>query len=324
MWRRFWFQPQRTSSLAIFRIAFGLVATGWTATQAPNILAFYGPHGILPTVPKGRTWAWGLLDFSNSSAAVVVVFLLTLVASVALTLGLFSRLAAFLLFVGIVSFEHRNGLVTNSGDGLIRNLAFFTALTPCGEGLSLDRLRKKPANFWDFPARAPWGLRLIQLQLSIGYLSAVWHKAGNPLWRGGTAVSYSLRIQDITHLPVPSFITHSVVLTEILTYGTLVSELAIGILIWNRAARPYVLIVGILLHLSIDFSLMVGFFSYGMLTAYLAFITPETSERRILAVRDRWRRRSQRSPAGDPEPVMPGEPASPEAERQRVTSGSAA
>ena len=300
-WQRFWFVPQQTSTLAVFRIAFGLLATVWTATQGPNILAFYGPHGILPETPNSGTGAWGLLDVSDSSAAVVVVFVLTLTASVALTLGLFTRLAAFLVFAGVVTFEHRNMLVTNSGDGLIRNLAFFTVLTPSGEALSLDRLRKKPENFWEFPARAPWGLRLIQIQLSVGYLSAVWHKAGNSLWREGTAVSYSLRMQDIHHLPTPAFITHSVVLTEILTYGTLASEFALGVLIWNRVARPYVLVIGVALHLSIDLSIMVGFFSYAVLTAYLAFITPETSARRIVTTRDFLRRRFRRREAGEPE-----------------------
>ncbi|MCW2549655.1 MAG: hypothetical protein JWN96_4115 [Mycobacterium sp.] len=298
-WWRFWFQPQATSTLAIFRIGFGLVATAWTATLAPNLFAFYGRDGILPHAGDTGPASWGLPEIWDSSAAIVILFVLTLAAAICLTLGLFSRLAAIVLFVGIMSFLQRNTPVTNSGDGLVRNLAFFCALTPCGESLSLDRLRKKPENFWEFPARPPWGLRLVQIQLSLGYLSAVWHKSGNPLWREGTAVSYALRMQDAHRLPTPAFITHSVVLTELLTYGTLASELALGTLIWNRTVRPWVLLVGISLHLSIDIAILVGFFSYALFAAYLAFIPPQTSTRRILATRDRIRRRRLRNEASE-------------------------
>lgn len=296
-WQRFWFEPQQTSTLAIFRIAFGLVALGWTATLGPNLASFYGPQGIPPhEIPDGPG-AWGILSIWHGYAAVLVLFIVTLVAAGALTLGLFSRLAAIVLWAGIVSFEHRNFLVSNSGDGLVRNLAFFCALSPSGESLSLDRFRKERERFWEFPARAPWALRLIQLQLSIGYLTAVWDKAGNPLWRNGTAVSYSLRIQDIHRFTTPGFITHSVTLIGLLTYGTLISELALAILVWNRTLRPWVFLIGVGLHLSIDYWILVGFFSYAIFCCYLAFTPPETATRWILLIRERKRVRLRGAPS---------------------------
>jgi hypothetical protein len=284
-WNRFWFEPQATSSLALFRIGFGLVATGWVATQGPNLVAFYGSDGVLPR--SDGPGSWGLLDLSDRPAFLVGLFVATLAASIALTLGLFTRVAALVVWAGVVSFEHRNGLVTNSGDGLVRNLAFLCALAPAGEALSLDRLRRDREHFWEFPLRAPWALRLVQIQLSVGYLSAFWAKSGNPLWRNGTAVSYSLRIADIHHLPTPSFITHSLLISNLLTYGTLAVELSLGLLIWNRTLRPWLLLAGIGLHLSIDASIMVGFFSLAMITAYLSFVPPAAAARFALAARDR-------------------------------------
>lgn len=302
-WNRFWFKPQETSTLAIFRIAFGLVALGWTATQGPNLAAFYGPHGILPhEIPDGPG-AWGVLSVWHGQAAVDVLYVVTVTAAVALTLGAFSRFAAILVWIGIVSFQHRNFLVSNSGDGLVRNLAFFCALSPSGESLSVDRFLKCRERFWEFPARAPWALRLIQLQVSIGYLTAVWDKAGNPLWRNGTAVSYSLRIQDIHRFATPGFITHSVAVSELFTYGTLVSELALAILIWNKSLRPWVILVGVLLHLSIDVWILVGFFSYAMFCGYIVFTPPETASHGILAIRKRAQRIRRRSlVAEEPKP----------------------
>lgn len=287
-WTRFWFEPQSTSTLALFRIAFGLVAFFWTLSLAPNLRAFFGPDGIMPAYPQEGPGAWGVLALGNSQLLVVVVFVATLLGSLALTVGLRTRIAAVTVYLGILAFEHRNPLVGNSGDELIGNLALFCALAPTGVALSLDRWRTAPGRFWEFPARAPWALRLIQLQLSVVYLSAVWQKVQGQLWRNGTAVSYALRITDVHRLPTPDFVTHSIILSELLTFGTLALEASLGILIWNRAARPWVLALGILMHLGIDLSILVGFFSYAMIVCYITFIPTNTASRLIITTLDWW------------------------------------
>jgi hypothetical protein len=259
----------------------------WTLSLIPNLFAFFGPDGIMPTYPELGPGAWGLLQFSSSPGVLVAVLLMLLTASAALTLGYHSRIASVLVWVGVMAFSHRNPLVGNSGDELIGNLALFLALAPSGTSLSIDRLRKAPNDFWEFPARAPWALRLVQIQLSMVYLSAVWQKIQGQTWRDGTAVSYALRIADVGLVPTPEFITHSVVLSEMMTFGTLALEASLGILVWNRVARPWVLGAGVLMHLGIDFSILVGFFSFTMICAYISFVPADTATRRILAVRDR-------------------------------------
>lgn len=286
-WNRFWFEPTETSSLALFRIAFGLIAFVWTATLIPNISAFYGPNGILPSLPDRGPGEWGLLAFSTNPALTVIVVAGTLVAAVAVTVGAFTRVASIALWIGIVSLIQRNAYITNSGDGVLRDMAFLLMLTPAGAALSVDRLRAAPGRFWEFPARAPWGLRLIQIQISVGYLSAALHKMSTDLWWDGSAVSYALRMEDIHRLHFSDFVAESVALTGALTYGTMFLELALAVLIWNRRLRPWVLGLGIGLHLGIDSSIMVGYFSYLMLAGYLAFVPPETMSRKLIAMRDR-------------------------------------
>jgi len=36
-WDRFWFGPQSTATVALVRVAFGLVATAWTVALAPDL-----------------------------------------------------------------------------------------------------------------------------------------------------------------------------------------------------------------------------------------------------------------------------------------------
>lgn len=305
-WKRFWFAPQASSTLALFRIGFGLIAFFWTLSLIPNLFAFFGNDGIMPTYPQEGPGTWGVLQLSNSSWFLVMVLLVTLMAAAALTMGFFTRTAAVLVWLGVMAFEHRNPLVGNSGDELVGNYALFLALAPSGLALSVDRLRKAPGRFWEFPTFAPWALRLMQIQLSVVYISAVWQKVQGELWRNGSAVSYALRIADVGRVPTPEFITHSVILSELLTFGTLALEASLGILVWNRVARPWILALGITMHLGIDFSILVGFFSFTMICAYITFIPADTATRRILAVRDwavgrakRGRRRVDRSASSD-------------------------
>ncbi len=302
-WERFWFAPRPTSSLALVRIAFGALMFFWTLALAPDLGAFFGAGGLLAR-PPGGSGAWSAFSVASGPLAVEVMFIVMLVSTLALALGYRTRLASVLVFVGILSFERRNPDVFNGGDGLLRVIAFYLMLAPAGAALSLDRLRTHRDDFWKFPPRAPWPMRLLQLQLSVVYIGGLWIKVQGTTWNAGTAVSYAVRITDLNRFPLPGGLTHSLLLSNLLTFGTLALELSLGLLVWNRRLRLPVLLAGIGLHLGIEYSIRVGFFSLGMLTLYLAFLDPHWVEAQLLALRDRLQRRRSRARArAAPAPV---------------------
>jgi hypothetical protein len=284
-WERFWFESEETSTLALVRIAFGLVVIAWVVTLAADARDFFGPHGLLPSgAYDGRPGAaWTALGLSDSPVAVTVVMTVLFLAACCLTVGQWTRVAAVLVFVGLVSLERRNPFVFNSGDGLLRIIAFCMMFAPAGAALSLDRLRSAHHSFWEFPRRAPWALRLMQIQLSVVYLASVWAKLRGASWNNGTAVSYAVRLEDIARFDVPSFLARSEIAANLMTYGVLAAEASIAFLVWNRRLRPWALGIGIALHLSIDLTIRVGFFSWGMLVLYLAFVSPERARALVLS-----------------------------------------
>ena len=288
-WDRFWFAPAPTSTIGLVRIAFGIVMVGWGLALTPDLLTFFSQDGVVPLQPPYV--GWGLLRFFPSDAAVIGVFVAHLVASVCLLLGVVTRLAAAVVFVTLLSLLRRDPFIFNSGDAVLLNISFFLALGPAGESLSIDRLLRARGRFWEFPERAQWPVRLMQVQLSVIYFVSVWAKVRGTTWNDGTAVSYALRLHQLHRFPIPRFLTSEPLIVNLLTYGTLAVELGIAILVWNRRARPWVLAAGAFLHLSIDYSLEVGFFTLAMLTLYLAFLPPETAARLLLALR-RWLERS--------------------------------
>lgn len=300
-WERFWFTPQSTAPVEVLRIAFGVVATVWMFSLVPVLDPFFGHGGAIPPreVPFG---GWTLFTLVQGSPLIWVLWLAGVLGAAALTVGFRTRLAALVVFVVIMSVTRSAPLAFNAGDGLLRLVALYVLLMPAGSAASVDRWRADPGHVWDFPRRPPWALRLAQIQISVIYISPVWEKAGGAGWRDGTAVSYAVRIGEVSRLPVPSFVTGSPLLAELATYGTLAAELAIGVLVWNRAARPWVLALGVLLHLSIELTLAVGFFSVTIVTLYLAFLPPRRAEQVLRWGRDRvarwrpWRPRRQRPP----------------------------
>lgn len=292
-WERFWFEPESTAPLVLVRVAFGLLVLAWALTLAPDLLTFVGPHGLLPHAPDfDSPGLWTLLGPLNSNAAAIVCFYALIAAALSLIVGFQTRLAALIVFVAFTSIERRNFYVSNSGDELIRIIALILFLAPAGSAVSVDRWRKR-APLWTFPARSPWALRLLQVQVSVLYLAAVWDKVRGVTWNNGTATSYALRLDDIVRFQLPHTIAQSELIANLMTYGTLAVEFSIGVLVWNRRLRPYVLLAGVGLHLSIDLLMRIGFFTGAVFVAYLAFVSPERAERLIHGIRSRadWRRR---------------------------------
>jgi len=298
-WDRFWFAPTSTSPLALIRVAFGVIVIAWALGLAPDLLTFFSAGGMLRTQPLGGTAQWTVLALLPSDEAVSALFALLLLAASCLVLGFHTRLASTIVFVVVISFERRNPFIFNAGDGLIRIMAFYLMLAPAGESFSLDRWRRAKDRFWEFPVRPVWPLRLMQVQLSAIYLSAVWEKVRGEPWNDGTAFTYALRYDLLHRFPVPAWLTDTTILVNLATYGTLATELALGVLVWNRKARPWVLAAGVFLHLSVDYSIRIGFFSVTMLALYLAFAPPDFADRLLIRLRDRRRRKSS------PHPLQP-------------------
>lgn len=306
MWERFWFREEETSTLGVFRIAFAVIVFAWTISLAPALYSFYADDGILPAHPDGGSGTWGLFQIDSSPATVTILYLLLLVGAFCLGFGFKTRLAAVIVFVCLVSFARRNPWVLNSGDLLIFVLGFYLMLAPSGAALSVDRWLETKSRFWEFPRRSLWPVRLIQVQVSLLYFFAVWEKLRGETWNDGTAVSYAFRLEDLERFPVPAFVTDSLLLVNLLTYGTLAIELALAILVWNRKLRPWVLLLGVMLHLGIGYAVRVGFFSYAAVVGYIAFLPPATVSAWLYRLRDRTARSRLSWLVPGAEPVEPG------------------
>jgi Vitamin K-dependent gamma-carboxylase len=285
-WERFLFRPVSVAPLVLVRIAYGFLLIVWTAALAPDLTTFFSTSGVLPSAGHGAAGAWSLFALTDSPWALWAGWALLLCAAGALLVGWRTNVAALLAFVLITSFERRNYAVFNAGDGLVRMLALYLALSHAGAAVSLDS-RRAGRSRWEIVERAPWALRLMQMQLSLIYVAAVADKLGGTTWRHGTALAYALQLDDLHRFPLPGAFSTQPVLVGLLTFGTLAVESAMAVCVWIPRVRLPVMIAGIALHVGIAYAMRVGFFSAMMLTFYLAFVPPERAEALVRLLRHR-------------------------------------
>lgn len=264
------FLDERTAwPLAFARIVIGVAIFGWAATMLFDVSALLGSNALVAPEFASDLNRYLPLD---STASIVVALIVLLVASVAITVGWRPTIWLVVAFVLLVAIQRRNTMILNSGDIILRNLTLLLAFTPTGAALSIDRVRAHGRGaLWTSSQVAPWGMRLIQLQMMIVYFFAFWSKSGE-LWKNGTAVSTAFRLQDLQRLGQLDVLVDNIWVVAFLTWSTLAVELALGTLLWVKRLRPLLIVLGVLLHAMIDTFVLVGFFGPAMIAGLMTFL----------------------------------------------------
>ncbi len=284
-WERCWFTETSPSPLCLYRIIYGLLVLTTSLLLAPDLFNWFGP-GCVISPQTMHIWEKSEARFSiffllpETHSLVLATYLLLVLSAVCLTIGLCTRLSAFLVFLCLLSFHQRMVCMFNSGDTILRHQAFLLIFSQAGAMYSIDRIRRSKLNptISTSVFCSPWAQRLIQLQLAGVYCQSFFSKMVCPQWLDGTALYYCIRLADFGRLPVPFLFDHFWA-CQLLSWMTLVIELCLFTLIWFRQFRYPVILIGTLLHLGIDWSMNIPVFEYVMIASYINFLQPEHVEK---------------------------------------------
>ena len=245
------------------------VATRWLGDLPAFALDNSGRNSI--SVPRVN-----LLATISDSRVMLMVLIVTIILSVFLMIGLWTKPVAISLALLVMSLQHQSPAILHGGDTVIRLLIMYLALSPCGLACSADRLiglwkgRIPPG-----PVVAPlWTQRVIQVNLAILYLMAVWTKWIGFTWQNGYATWYPNRLAEFERFWIPEFMRQYPMVT-ITTYGTLVVEFAMVSLVFYRPYRRWVLLLAAGMHLYIEYSMNIPLFSWLMIIQYICFYDGE-------------------------------------------------
>jgi hypothetical protein len=284
-WNRFFFAKESPLPIALFRIAYGLLIIATLVLLRPDWLAWYGPHSwvSLQTMqsvePGTRINLFTIIP--QTDAWIDAFFWVFLSSAILLTVGLLTRINGVIVFLCLTSIHQRNLFINHGGDTFLRLAGFFLMFAPAGAALSLDRLlriryrRKKSGAEQHAPIepQRPWAQRMIQIQLSLLYFAAFCHKVKSPAWLNGTALYYVYHLDSLRRFPVPAWLLGAATL-KWAGWSAIALEFSLGVLIWVKDLRYYLLALGLLFHLSLEYSLNISLFQWDVLSAYILFIDP--------------------------------------------------
>ncbi|HSZ62562.1 MAG TPA: HTTM domain-containing protein [Terriglobales bacterium] len=289
-WNRFFFAKQSPLPIALFRIAYGLLVIATLVLLRPDWLAWYGPHSwiSLQTMqtaePGTRINLFTVIPQTDSW--INAFFWVFLASAILLSAGLFTRINSVIVFLCLTSIHQRNLYITHGGDTFLRLAGFFLMFAPAGAALSLDRLvriwrrsNKGTAEQDDvIQPQRPWAQRMIQLQLSLLYFVAFLTKVKSPLWLNRTALYYVYHLDSLRRFPVPAWLLGATTLRWA-GWSAIALEFSLGILIWVKDLRYYLLALGLLFHLCLEYSLNISLFQWDVLSGYILFIDPADAAR---------------------------------------------
>lgn len=277
-WREFWFKPEGTLTIGVYRILYGLLILQIALIHlSGRFTEWYGPNAIVP-LPTVVNHFWYneprfdlFLLFPQTAGSFDCLYIALIVSGLFLTLGLLSNYSALAVWLLLLSMHHHDPYNINGGDAFLRVVGPCLALSHCGDSLSLDALLDKKRGIVRPAKRNPWAQRLIQVQLALVYWQTFICKISGSQWLDGTAVYYATRLDDMLRFPLPIVSDCKPVYT-LMTWFTLVIEFLGWTGIFIKELRYYIVVGLIFLHLGIDYMINLPVFEWAFIFTLLTFI----------------------------------------------------
>ncbi len=116
-------------------------------------------------------------------------------------------------------------------------------------------------------------LAVIMAEVCLIYATAGWYKIQGSRWQDGTALYYPLNLDYFTPWPALSDILGaSGLMVMVLTYGTVIVQVAFPFTLFNRRVKNVLLVIMIGEHAGIALLLGLPFFSMAMIAADAVFL----------------------------------------------------
>lgn len=278
-WEHFFFAPQTSLQVGVFRFVFALNALVMYSVRFRNWRFYYTDAGFLPArdvfeiLPEfyRPQIAW----FPQTPTLALAMNIGLLLCLLLLLVGLVPRVAAFIGFFLHVALIQRNYAVSYGAD-FITTFMFFSLIF-------IDSSRRfSLASWW----RTRRGVvltndagtvsqllssaftRVMQIQLCLIYMYTGLEKMKGASWWDGSAIWAVIGNQQIMFIDA-SWTRNIPLLLAAMTFTTLLFEIYFAPLVWIPALRKWVLLIGCMMHIGIALSVGLFYFSFGMMCMYV-------------------------------------------------------
>jgi len=258
--------------LAVLRMAFGSIMLvsvvrfllkGW-------VYAFYIKPRFHFTF-YGFDWVRPL-----GATGMYLLFVLLIITSVLVTIGLFYRIAITAFFLCFTYVELIDKTTYLNHYYFISVMAFLMILVPANRYFSVDVLRKPELKITYVPW---WAIDIFKLQLFIVYFFAGLSKL-NYDWLIA-AMPLRIWLPAGSHLPVIGGLLTQLWVAYVFSWFGALFDLSIGFLLINSTTRKFGYFLVVIFHLATAWFFKIGMFPYVMIFLTIVFFS-ENTHRKII------------------------------------------
>ncbi|HEY1584433.1 MAG TPA: HTTM domain-containing protein [Polyangia bacterium] len=256
--------------LGLVRLALGffLFRQALHDVEHETTWGYFGTRFHIPIVPEA--WVPSTMGFAAIEAA-----LLTLGALV--VVGIASRAALFASGVGGIYLLFADRMRYHHHIYTLYLMALLVAFLPCDR--SWARGRRFAAD--DERTGPLWAMRLLQLQLTIIYITSATTKLLDADWRSGRVLAD--RVVRYGSRAIARGVPHAIIDFlrsplggQLMAKGAIATELGLAVALWHPRTRRVAAWGGMLFHVTIDLTTGVDIFSWLSILILYLFATYET------------------------------------------------
>ena len=261
-WNAFWFASYPAWLLSLFRIA--LSGLFFLELSSDNMVTRYFAHGFYaPYV------SW--LAPPSYPVYLVLTRLLFFFLFMAM-IGLFTRASLFLALSIFYYLFFLNKFFYLNHFYSYSLAIFLCAFMPCAEVGSCDALMKRLRGGGKLPrAVISWAARLMQVTVSIIYLGSATSKL-NPAWIAGDALKIFYEVGTVQSGGV--FGLAAAIPFAWQARAAIATEYFLAFGLWGKKTRFFAVVIGVLFHIFLNYSMKIGQFSFQVFVFYLLFLNP--------------------------------------------------
>ena len=278
-------------SLALFRIAMGVILLADLAVRATDLSVMYTDEGMFPRAEICRRfttiWNWSFHFGSGAAGYQAMLFSLAAVLALALLAGFETRLAAIGSWLMLISIHHRVPPILSGAEILLRTLLLWAVFLPLERAWSvdgwLDKRRGRAAiQRGEVPVLSVASVAILSQMALMYFLSAIYKS--NEQWFHGDVIAGTMA-HDFYASPLGASLLRFPRLLTGLTWATLALEWVGPLLLFSpKCALRLVTIAALAaMHLGIGLCLEVGLFSYVAVAGLALFLPAEFWNSRLLA-----------------------------------------
>jgi hypothetical protein len=208
---------------------------------------------------------------AQSDEAVTIFFILSMLFSITLFFGFFSRVSAIATYVWIMSTFNHLPPIACGYEVILVTFSLIMLLSPLSGTWSIDgQIQQRKSKTIHCRLAPSYGIFLLQWQVFLIYFSTALYKILKPSWQNGETVFYYL--SSFYGRFSPEALWPYRELLFILSDLTIIIEFTLPFLLWNKKTRWLGLFIGIGFHLSIGALSRLSIFSVVIIATYSSFL----------------------------------------------------